>query len=677
MSVTTGDMTTTTAALATMTIADSGPMVVTTTATMTTTTAAVAASTTMALGSIPAAAVVDWAAPEGASGPATAASGAVPKVGKGKVTMKKRSVVEGEAAPGRAERWGDLNPDQVHLVRARCRLVSFHWMPHPTLPRLAVARVVMPEGADLHYVIEDAGDLRKVKKGFGCAFEFRSPMFFTEDARLREVLERWMGERGTKVLGWCLFDGDTALPPVWPTLGLGTAMCPSATVARFRKWVTDYEKEVAGHVLTMEEMESGLAGIDRAELMARRWSPEKMCPEQGVLCPSWFWGAQPCEGGDWVVREGVFGVPEGERSAEVEEDDGSDDGSVQEVEVGDVVAMDLGVEPGVVASTPAAAAVPASLPSVGQPSVGPPTGAGRKRRKRGRGTSAERREREASNQRRRADKVRRREEEEERQRQAAVVREEKKEREEERQRREAAARLEREEARRRQEAAVVARPGVVDRRWEEGRRRWLQREAEREAREAEREAREALNRQKYNVFAARRQLDSEVAELHVREAAAAGASSAVVAPVSRGAFRGGAVRGRGVAARGRPQSASRASLPVARAADPRLSLSAASAPAAGPSGVERSLDKLVGVMTSFVQAVGSVSGVVAAGGGRGGGPSASSTPRSVLPPRRRPSQAGPPPAQYLAADFRVAEGLVPAVVSLVGDSGDEEGVERQ
>ena len=702
MSVTTAELTTTTEALATMTIADAGPAVMTTTTTMTTAAAAVA--TTAALGSIPAAAVLDWAAPAEALDPAVPVSvdglpkGAIPKKReekkKGKAVVKEKMLGGGGAAPGRAERWGDLNPDQVHLVRARCRLVSFHWMPHPTLPRLAVARVVMPEGADLHFVIEDAGDLRKVKEGFGSAFEFRSPMFFTEDARLREVLERWMSERGTKVLGWCLFDGESALPPVWPTLGLGTPMCPSATVARFRKWVTGYEKEVMGHVLTVEEMVSGLAGIDRAELMARRWSPEKMHPERGVVCPAWFWGAQPCEGGDWVVREGMFGVPDGEGGAEVVEDDGSDDGSVQEVEVGDVCVMDLGAAPGEVASTSAAAAVPDVLPPAGQPSVGPPAGAGKKRRwrKRGRGTSSERREREASNQRRHEDKVRRREEEEDRQRQAAVVREEKRAREEERQRQEAVARQGREEkrqrevaeeGRRREEARrqEEARKREEDRRWEEGRRRWLQREDERKAREER-------NRRKFEVFDARRKLNAAEAALGEQEALLAARSGALVGavaapPAARGSFRGGVGRGRGAVFRGRPQSASRAAVPVPRAADPRLSVSAAAAPAAGPDGVQQQLSQLVGVMTSFVAAVGSLAparvvsgpGGAVAGGGRGEGPVASSSP--VLPPRSRPSRAAQPPTQFLAADFRVAEGLVPAVVSRVESDGAEDDARMQ
>ena len=83
MSVTTAEMTTTTEALATMTIADAGPAVMTTTTTMTTAAAAVA--TTAALGSIPAAAVLDWAAPAEALDPAAPVSvdglpkGAIPK----------------------------------------------------------------------------------------------------------------------------------------------------------------------------------------------------------------------------------------------------------------------------------------------------------------------------------------------------------------------------------------------------------------------------------------------------------------------------------------------------------------------------------------------------------------------------------------------------------------------
>ena len=687
-------MTATTMALATMSIADSGPAATTTTVTMTT--AAAAAMTTVALGSIPAAAVVEDSAPPGvASGSSAAVSaGELPpgatskaKKGKEKAEAGKRKEGKRSVAPGRAERWEDLNPDQVHLVRARCRMVSFHWMPHPTLPRLAVARVVMPEGADLHHVIEDAGDVEKVKEGFGSAFEFRSPMFFTDDARLVEVLEKWMSEEGTRVLGWSLFDGERELPPAWPTLGEETPMCPSETVARFRRMLVELERMKLPEPVTVDEMVWKLGKMDQESWAGRTWTKGSMHPRRPVRCPGWWWGAQPCDGGDWVVREGLFGAPEAGRRAEEDEEE---DDLVPEVEVGGEERMDLGEEPGVAASSSAAAAVSASLPSAGRPSVGPPSGKG-KRRKRGRGTSAERREREASNQRRHDDKVRRREEEEDRQRQAAVNREEKRAREEERQRQEAVARREREEARQRQAAEEErqreearrqeeARRREEDRRWEEGRRRW-------QLQEDERKAREVLNRRRYEVYHARKGWNSAVAALRGRGAAAAcgsgGPSGVVAAPlVARGAGRGGVGRGRGVAFRGRPQSASRAAVPVTRAADPRLSVSAAAAPAAGPAGVERQLSQLVGVMTSFVAAVGSLApaGGVAgldgsvAGGGRGGGPAASSTPRPGLPSRSRPSQAGPPPTQFLAADYRVAEGLVPAVVSLVDDDG---GVDSQ
>ena len=730
------EMTTTTIAMATMTIADSGPPATTTTTTTTAvmTAATSVVSTAAAAGLAPAVVADGGSAVVAAPDPAVAvspASGTIPKdarkMKKGKKTGKGKAVMEkkgGERATlGRAEEWQGLCPTQRHLVRAQCRLVSFHWMPHPRFPRLAVARVVKPEGPDAHYLLEDGGDAEKVGDGFGAAFEARSPMFFTDDARLREVVEELMGRVGTRVMGWCFFEGEWMKLPKWPTLGETSPWCPSVVVERFREMMSENLKLERPQEFSARQLTGILGKIEGDLGMSRVWSEEALYPERAVFCPGWWWGAEPFQGGgESAVREGVFGVPRSGR-CKVEREEGT----VLEVEVGnqEVMEFEEGVGAmasspaaaaapapllsggrfssegvGAMASSPAAVAAPAPLPSGGRSSPDPldmdaavarATVAMRAaeagiRRRRKRGTSEERREREASNQRRHAEKVRRREAEEEKMREAAIRREEKQAQDAERRRQDAEARRLREDERQRRavadeqwqrdEARRVRedREREAARRHEEGRRRWQQNEDAWQKREA-------LNRQKYNVFDARRRLTAEVAELHAREAAVAGPSRAppavvVPGPVARGAFRGGVVRGRGASFRGRPLSASRAVVP-AGAVDSRLSVSASSAPAAGPSDLERSMQELVGVMTSFVRSMAPAqgalpSGSAAAGGGRGGGPSASSTPRPVQPPRSRLSQAGPPVAQFSAMDYRVSEGLVPAVVSLVGDSDEEE-----
>ena len=65
-----------------------------------------------------------------------------------------------------------------------------------------------------------------------------------------------------------------------------------------------------------------------------------------------------------------------------------------------------------------------------------------------------------------------------------------------------------------------------------------------------------------------------------------------------------------------------------------------------------------------------VSGASSGGGGAVGGPLAASSPRPAPPPPR--SSGLPSSASFRSVDYRVADGLVPAVLSMAGSPEEEQ-----
>ena len=250
-------LTTTTMALATMAIGETK-----TTAT-TTTTSAVASGvvTTVAAPSFHLASMREAAsgAVDAAAAVVAATVGLRPKVvvspPKRMVTTKtKVSTAKGKAgaggrgaaAAGMGLGWQRMTPTQRSMVHAHCRLISFHFLPHPDYPEMYAVRMVSPEGPDAHYIIENIRDYEKVKEGLTGTLCCKSPMFFARDEQLQENLMRWLKEPGEMVCGWSMFDERSMVAPRWPTMDgcEGSPWSPSDVVAKLRcEMVANGKKE--------------------------------------------------------------------------------------------------------------------------------------------------------------------------------------------------------------------------------------------------------------------------------------------------------------------------------------------------------------------------------------------------------------------------------------------------
>ena len=232
--------------------------------------------------------------------------------------------------------WRQLTPQQCSVARSGCVCTSFHWMPHPSLPGLCVARVVAPGGGDVHCLIEDWHDAEKVKKGLGRALASKSPLFFTNDEGVRAAVRAWMEEEEGSVIGWNFFDDQMMELPRWPTLW-GARVSPSApsvVVERFRALMLEIAQGPKPGEFEWLSMENGLMTVVSDYARELSWAEGRRRPVRAVRCPVDFWGV------DW--KRPVMGrrVEEVVVAPVVEREEGG----VLEVEVpgAEVEAMELG-----------------------------------------------------------------------------------------------------------------------------------------------------------------------------------------------------------------------------------------------------------------------------------------------------------------------------------------------
>ena len=164
--------------------------------------------------------------------------------------------------------------------------------------------------------------------------------------------------------------------------------------------------------------------------------------------------------------------------------------------------------------------------------------------------------------------------------------------------------------------------------------------------------REAWNRQKYEVYCARKNLDRQVELMAQRERDTVGRGP----PALRGSFSFGPARsGRGAVLRG-AAAGRRGGLP--------------SRPQAPPPDPQPSLSDVLGAVKALGQRLVAVEQREASLGSSrvegAGAPVASSTPAPPRGPRRDGGAASASAPQFRAVDYRVAEGLVPAVSGVLG-----------
>ena len=557
--------------------------------------------------------------------------------------------------------WQQLAPHQVDMVRAHCLCVSFHWVEHPLFERLHVARVVDAVGEDKCVVLEDAEDAECLKRRFLGSLAWMSPMFWSSNPRVVEAISSWMQEPSHTV-GWSLFDDGTMIPPRWPTMGGRSPWRPNVAVERFREEVKAMVEEKGPSGCGVDWMVERMADLNR-EMADRRWSVEQPWPSRPVFCPAQWWGASWAREGetmDSVVSEEraelVRILEEDARRAEEEqEEEGSGgDGAVGGEEETVVKEVVVGAQGGAGAAVGAQAGAGARRGREGGEVSGAEdadlTAGGKRKRPKHRARARERKR-----------EAKARAAEEVRVAQAEGGRVEGVSWGEVMSQEAEALRRGEVEAQERRDAEVRRRGVAEERRRREGELR-RQREAEqrRLSEAAERRVRrEALNRQKFEVFRARRNLNEQVALMERRERELAGRGS----PASRGSVRPGPFRGgRGAVGRGsvvgrgglvgrggglsqsRPQGAVRTPPP-----DPQPSL-------ADVMGVVRALGDRLGVVEQASQQA----SFQLSRAGSAGLPVASSSPAPLRPPRT----VGEAPAaetRFLAADYRAAEGLVPLV----------------
>ena len=107
--------------------------------------------------------------------------------------VAREKVKEAMRAPWGRE-WQQLEPHQVSMVAAHCLCVSFHWVEHPSFPRLHIARIVDPVGEDKCVMVEDAEDSGCLKGRFLSSLAWMSPLFWSANPRVVEAVVSWMRE---------------------------------------------------------------------------------------------------------------------------------------------------------------------------------------------------------------------------------------------------------------------------------------------------------------------------------------------------------------------------------------------------------------------------------------------------------------------------------------------------
>ena len=548
--------------------------------------------------------------------------------------------------------WQQLAPHQASLVVAHCLCVSFHKVEHPLFPRLHLARIVDAVGADQCVVVEDAEDPECLRRRFLSRLAWVSPLFWSANPRVVEAVSSWMNEPSHTV-GWSLFDDGSMSPPQWPTMEGQSPWGSNLLIEGFRGELRAVVEAGGAAGCGVDWMVEKMEDMNRAAAN-KRWSEELAWPRRPVFCPARWWGARWAREGESAESgeraELVRALEEDARRAEVGEVEQMEEGetAVKEVVVGPQ-SVDASAQGGASGDLMWGDACPA--PGGGDGPALAATVAGKTGRPKHRARARERR---------RAAKAQEREEARLAQLDEAATREDE-------ERREAVAVRKREEAARRKEEAEVRRRREVELR--------RQREAEqRRLREAERARREALNRQKFEVFRARRNLEEQVGLMRQRERELAtrgfpaGRGQSISGPARsqpvpgpargqsrpglvRGQFRPGPVRGgRGSVVRG-GVAGRRGGLPVRSQASP---------PDPQPS-----LADVLGAVQAVSERLAAVEqrepSLLLSSASGAGAPVASSTPAPVRALRQGVVASSVPAPQFGAVDYRVTEGSVPAV----------------